>query len=788
MISQLTDALAGIGVSLPVLCSVAIAAATVALSVGILRAGAHRSAAAQWRSEGQYIQIEAPPEVDPKTAVFAWRQLLAIQHGRWRRWWSGQPFLIWEYCFTGPALSVRVWVPGGVATSLVTHALDAAWPGAAYTVVPAEPPLPQRGHVEGGVFAPARNALGLPLVADAKPGEVLRGLVAAGTAGRVGERAVVQIVARPAFGRSIRQAVKVAAGPKAGGSLLGEGLDLVTPGAGHHRSAGRHYAESARLTAHRKTVNERLATGALWTMHVRYGAAAASPPGAIARARDLAAGCAAVLGGAWRRRPARQIARTVNSWNGGRGALVSADELAVVAHVPSDAVMPALERAGARPVAPVAALLGGGRGVKTLGAAFGGQRVGLAAAEGRQHMHVIGSTGSGKSTLLLNMMLADIRDRRSIVLIDPKGDLVNDLLDRLDPAETAGRLVLIDPDRPHAVRPGLPPIAPGVDPEVAIDHLVGICRRLWERHWGPRANDILQQSLRTQVYLHTKATEAHTSGEARDMADLAGLTALPTLLTNKHLRQRYTADMEDPNLAEFWAWFDSLPPSTSGPAVGPVLARLRSVLGRPWVRETIGAPPVTASIDLTAALNNAGIVLARLPKGTLGEDTAKLVGSILFARVWQTVLARQGVTEDRRRDCVMYVDECQNFMNLPDTVGDVLAEARALRLGTVLAHQHLGQLDRELEAAISANCRNKIFFTVSPEDARRLADHTEPNLTEHDLVHLGGYTAAARLVAGGIEQPACTLTTFPAPEPRGEAETIAAQADRYPAFRIRRAA
>src|SRR5690606_18698058 len=140
----------------------------------------------------------------------------------------------------------------------------------------------------------------------------------------------------------------------------------------------------------------------------------------------------------------------------------------------------------------------------------------------------------------------------------------------------------------------------------------------------------------------------------------------------------------------------SLPPSTSAPAVGPVLARLRSVLGRRFVRETIGAPPPAACIDLGAALDNAGIILARLPKGTLGEDTAKLVGSILFARIWQTALARQGIAEHRRKDAVVYVDECQNFMNLPDTIGDVLAEARALRLGTVLAHQHLGQLDRDL--------------------------------------------------------------------------------------------
>ncbi|MEU6858487.1 type IV secretion system DNA-binding domain-containing protein [Glycomyces sp. NPDC046736] len=763
-------------------------AVAIVLALAISRAAAHRASAAQWRDGSRYVVIEAPPEVDPKSAVRAWNHLLAIKHGRWRRWWSGQPAVIWEYQFTGSRLEVRIWVPGGVATSLVTHALDAAWPGATYTVTDAEPPLPESESitVEGGVFRPARNTTGLPLVADEGAGEVLRGLVAAGVSTRSTDTALVQIVARPTSSRALRQAAKTAAGPKSGGSFAGQLLDVVTPGVGRHRPTGHRLAEPVWVTAHRRNVAERLATGALWQMQVRYAVATtAGKAVAVARARDIAAGTAAVLGGAWRRKRAARIAASVNTWQAGAGALVSATELAVAAHVPADEVIPALARAGARPVAPVAALLGGGRGVKTLGVASGGQRIGLGVVDGRQHTHLIGSTGSGKSTLLLNMMLADIRDRRSVVLIDPKGDLVNDLLDRLDPAETSGRLVLIDPDRPMALRPGLPPIAPDADPEVAIDHLVGICRRLWERHWGPRANDILQQSLRTQIYLRDRAIEARTGDERKEMADLAGLTALPVLLTNRMLRSRYTVDIEDPNLREFWTWFDALPQSTSAPAVGPVLARLRSVLGRAFVRETIGAPALGASIDLTTALDNGGIILARLPKGTLGEDTARLMGSLLIARVWQTVLARQGVREERRKDCVLYADEAQNFMAFAETVGDVLAEARGLHLGTVLAHQHLGQLDRNLEMAISANCRNKVFFTVSPEDAHRLANHTAPNLSEHDLTHLGAYTAAARLVAAGVEQPACTLTTLPAPDPFGQAETVAAGADRFPAFRYR---
>ena len=102
----------------------------------------------------------------------------------------------------------------------------------------------------------------------------------------------------------------------------------------------------------------------------------------------------------------------------------------------------------------------------------------------------------------------------------------------------------------------------------------------------------------------------------------------------------------------------------------------------------------------------------------------------------------------------------------------MLAEARGYRLSLVLAHQDLAQFPRELLAAVSANARNKIFFTCAPEDARILARHTLPELDEHDLSHLDAYTAAARLVVDGRQTPAFTLTTRPPKPVVGEATAI----------------
>ena len=112
------------------------------------------------------------------------------------------------------------------------------------------------------------------------------------------------------------------------------------------------------------------------------------------------------------------------------------------------------------------------------------------------------------------------------------------------------------------------------------------------------------------------------------------------------------------------------------------------------------------------------------------------------------------------------IDECHNFLNLPYRIEDMLAEARGFRVGLTLAHQNLAQLPPELREGINTNARNKIMFSVSPDDATHLARHTLPELSPHDLAHLDAFHAAARLLHHGAETRAFTLSTRPLPPSR----------------------
>ena len=72
------------------------------------------------------------------------------------------------------------------------------------------------------------------------------------------------------------------------------------------------------------------------------------------------------------------------------------------------------------------------------------------------HLHVIGPTGVGKSTLMANLILQDIAAGYGVVVVEPKGDLVDDVLARIPP-QRLDDVVVLDPNDAEPV--GLNPLA-----------------------------------------------------------------------------------------------------------------------------------------------------------------------------------------------------------------------------------------------------------------------------------------------------------------------------------------
>lgn len=353
------------------------------------------------------------------------------------------------------------------------------------------------------------------------------------------------------------------------------------------------------------------------------------------------------------------------------------------------------------------------------------------------------------------MALADICHGHGVVVLDPKRDLVTDIADRI-PEERRSDVVVIDPadtDRPV----GFNPLALGTrPPELVVDHLVSVFAGLYRAYWGPRTDDIFRACLLT-------LTTTRSDGSAATLLDV------PTLLTNDAFRRRLVGQLNDSiGLGSFWGWYEALSPAERSHVIGPVFNKLRAFLMRPQIRRLVGQ--TEPAWDLDAALRDGQVVLVPLSAGQLGEEAARLLGALIVARLWQSVQARAG-SPGRRRLSLLYLDEFQNFLHLPTSVGEMLAQARGLGLGLTLAHQHLGQLSNTVRDDVLANCRSRVVFQMNQRDAKTLIGEM-PGLDAQDLIELGPYEIFARLAAGGSVHRPASARTRPLPDSLDSASDV----------------
>lgn len=416
---------------------------------------------------------------------------------------------------------------------------------------------------------------------------------------------------------------------------------------------------------------------------------------------------------------------------------------------------------GSRPLAPSKAIPATGRVIGTSNWPGEPRALGLSAADSLRHLHVLGPTGVGKSTLLLNLIVQDMNQGRAVVVIEPKGDLIADVLARV-PKHRLNDVVLLDPT--DDARPvGLNPLvnSGSRSPELMADGLLSVFHGLYAAHWGPRTQDILHASL---------LTLARTPGMS--------LVGLPLLLSNPGFRRRLVGKLNDPiALGPFWAGFEAWSDAERTTAVAPVMNKLRPFILRPQLRRAIGQ--ANPRFDLRQVFTERRILLVNLSKGQLGAEAAALLGSLAVGQLWQATLERSRIAPERRHPVMVFIDEFQDYLHLPTNLSDALAAARGLGVGLTLAHQHLHQLEPSMRSAVLANARSRVCFQLPAEDARTLAA-TSPQLDAEDFHGLGSFEVYAALVANGAVQPWCSAMTEPPNQPTSDpAEVRAACRQRY---------
>jgi hypothetical protein len=368
----------------------------------------------------------------------------------------------------------------------------------------------------------------------------------------------------------------------------------------------------------------------------------------------------------------------------------------------------------------------------------------LSAKNASHHTWILGPTGTGKSTLLQSLITQDIADGRAVVLIEPKGDLVSDVLARM-PEHRTHDVVVLDATDPAAVV-GLNPLSTrGRRPEVVADQLLMVFRQLYGDAIGPRSADILYSSLATLVRRPD-----------------ASLVMLPLLLTNAGFRRSITSKVTDPiALSPFWQWYEGLSEAERQTAIAPVMNKLRPLL-RPGIRAVLGQQK--PQFDIRQVFTERKILLVPLQRGVLGPEAAALLGSLVVSELWQATQGRAAIAAAKRHPVMIYIDEVQDYLNLGTDIGEAFAQARGLNVAFHAAHQFIRQLPESTRTALQNNARSRVVFQTSHADALELAKG-HPELTPEDFTSLGQYEVYASLFAGGQVSPYASGRTYaPTPE------------------------
>ena len=407
------------------------------------------------------------------------------------------------------------------------------------------------------------------------------------------------------------------------------------------------------------------------------------------------------------------------------GMILNSNELIGFVHLPSSAVRsPVFKRdAGNTKAAPSTVRQASGVLLGHNVHAGEPKEVRLNPEQRVRHTHIIGASGTGKSTLLFNLIRQDIENGQGVALLDPHGDLIDRVLGIIPPSRIDD-VILVDPsDEQFSVGFNVLSAHSDLEKNLLASDLVSVFQRL-SASWGDQMGSVLSNAIHVFLESSRRAT----------------LAELRRFLIEPSFRIEFLKTIDDPALLYYWQ--KAFPQLSGNKSIGPVLTRLDTFLGPKPIRYMVSQ--AENRLDFADIMDTGKIFLAKLSHGLLGRENSYLLGTLLVSKFQQLAMARQNQQTALRRNFWIYIDEFHNFIT--PSMAEILSGARKYRIGLVLAHQELRQLQRDSEvaSAVLSNPYTRICFRVGDDDARKLSSGFS-SFDESNLQNLGTGEAIARI-------------------------------------------
>ncbi len=351
----------------------------------------------------------------------------------------------------------------------------------------------------------------------------------------------------------------------------------------------------------------------------------------------------------------------------------------------------------------------------------------------RRHMYIIGKTGTGKSEFLKDMIMQDIRNGAGLAVIDPHGDLIDDILP-LIPPKRAEDVILFDPsDTSRPMGFNMLEAQTEEQKHYVVSSIIGLMYKLFDPNKtgiiGPRFEHAIRNAMLTVMY---------EPGST--------FVEVVRVLTDANYVQELLPKVADPIIRRYWT--DQIA-QTSDFHKSEVLDYIVSKFGRfvtnKMIRNIIGQSD--SAFNFRKVMDEGKILLINLAKGKIGEENSQFLGLILVPKILVAAMSRQDMPKDLRADFFLYVDEFQNFAT-PD-FAQILSEARKYKLNLIVANQFIGQMEEDVKNSIFGNVGTVVSFRVGVTDANYLQHEFQPVFAEADLINVERYNTYVKTIVNG---------------------------------------
>lgn len=366
----------------------------------------------------------------------------------------------------------------------------------------------------------------------------------------------------------------------------------------------------------------------------------------------------------------------------------------------------------------------------------------------RRHMYIIGQTGTGKSTLMYNMAMGDIRSGKGVGVIDPNGDLIQNILASM-PKERVDDLILFDPtdiERPLGMNMLEYDRAKPEYKTFIVNEVQGIFNRLFPpESMGP----MFEQYMRNALLLLMEDAENEPST----------LTEVPRVFTDTDYRERRLDRIKNPAVQDFWRNEASKAGGEASLAnMTPyITSKFNNFIANDFIRPIISQ--VKSAFDFREMMDEGKILLVNLSKGRLSDINAGLLGMVIVGKMQMAAFSRADtMDQEKRRDFYMYIDEFQNFTT--DSIATIFSEARKYRLNLIVAHQYIGQLTEKIRDSVFGNVGSMVALRVGATDAEFLVKQFEPIFNQNDLVNIDNLNAYVKLLIKGATSKPFNMKVF----------------------------